>query len=84
MNPEWKTFWCPSCATWFDMHPDRFRWLCPSCKSAIMVCKCIRCGHEWRPRYPEPPLHCASCGSVYWNKRRTRNMRVPNRKRKVI
>ena len=74
------TMWCHTCNTWQDTSRERFNWICGACGAAILKCKCTRCGHEWRPRFADPPAHCASCGSEYWNKRRTRVMKVPNRK----
>jgi len=33
---------------------------------------CTRCDHEWRPRNDQPPKHCPSCKSPYWDKPRTK------------
>jgi predicted Zn-ribbon and HTH transcriptional regulator len=33
-----------------------------------MMCKCLRCGHEWVRRTVGQPKRCASCKSPYWNK----------------
>ena len=32
--------------------------------------KCNRCGHEWKQRLLNTPIHCAKCDSPYWNKKR--------------
>jgi DNA-directed RNA polymerase subunit RPC12/RpoP len=31
---------------------------------------CKRCGHEWTPRFPQPPKVCPKCKSKLWNKER--------------
>lgn len=36
--------------------------------------KCLRCGHEWEARVPNP-ARCPKCISPFWNKPRVR--RVP-------
>jgi len=29
--------------------------------------KCVKCGYEWTPRYPErTPKECPGCKSRYW------------------
>lgn len=40
--------------------------------------KCLRCGYEWIPRFPDrnPPVSCPKCRSIVWNKPRTRNKKV--------
>jgi len=32
--------------------------------------RCLRCGHPWVPRRPEPPQVCPKCKSPYWNRPR--------------
>lgn len=32
--------------------------------------QCTRCGHTWIPRQTEPPKHCPSCKSPYWDRPR--------------
>ena len=34
----------------------------------IQTVKCLRCGHEWVPRTPEPQ-QCPRCGSRKWTSR---------------
>lgn len=34
--------------------------------------RCKRCEYRWRPRVTTTPKKCPSCGSPYWNKKRTR------------
>jgi uncharacterized OB-fold protein len=29
--------------------------------------KCNKCGHEWIPRYTEPPKVCPACKRTTWN-----------------
>lgn len=39
---------------------------------------CERCGHEWTAQRHTSeliPVQCASCGSNYWNRPRTRKYR---------
>jgi len=31
---------------------------------------CLRCEHEWTPRYEKKPENCPHCHSPYWNKPR--------------
>jgi predicted RNA-binding Zn-ribbon protein involved in translation (DUF1610 family) len=30
--------------------------------------KCLRCGHEWKPRSNDNPIACPKCKSTYWNR----------------
>lgn len=33
---------------------------------------CLRCGHTWFPRRPEPPKVCPNCVSPYWDREKVR------------
>ena len=32
----------------------------------MIICNCLRCGHEWASRKVSRPGRCASCGAKYW------------------
>jgi hypothetical protein len=32
--------------------------------------KCLRCGHDWRPRVAWRPVQCPDCKSPYWDRER--------------
>ena len=36
------------------------------------LCKCLRCGGEWRCRQGGKPVNCAKCNSSYWDKPKVR------------
>ena len=36
------------------------------------LCKCLRCGGEWRCRQEGKPVNCAKCNSSYWDKPKVR------------
>jgi hypothetical protein len=34
---------------------------------ASMVCRCLRCGHEWIKRIDGRPRQCAACKETNWD-----------------
>ena len=34
---------------------------------ASMVCKCLRCGHEWVKRISGRPKYCSGCKESNWD-----------------
>ena len=34
---------------------------------ASMMCRCLRCGHEWLKRMEGRPKRCPKCISPYWD-----------------
>lgn len=47
----------------------------PVRKIQVLECTCTRCGYKWVAR-GAVPVRCAKCGSVYWNRPRTRGKPV--------
>lgn len=32
----------------------------------MIICKCVRCGHEWATRKATRPTRCGRCSAKYW------------------
>lgn len=35
-----------------------------------LFCKCLKCGHEWRPRDGKKPVSCPKCKTYSWQEKR--------------
>jgi hypothetical protein len=38
--------------------------------------KCLKCDHEWMPRYEKIPEYCPKCKNGQWNEPRKRKRKV--------
>jgi len=49
--------------------------------SMIRILNCLRCGHEWPSRLPEPPAKCPRCKSELWDQPKVQR---PQAQRRLI
>ena len=74
MNP--RLVWCPSCRAYSPAPRDGSN-TCVRCGQVSSICRCTRCGTEWRPRKPIKegrPLRCYICNSPYFDRERVRKV----------
>ena len=64
-----RLVWCPECMVYTPCRTDVNR--CNKCGEESFDCRCIRCGHEWKPRgaiTADYPRYCPKCKSKYFDR----------------